>query len=87
MTSRLVSRDLKIEVMVKRPSRVSNVRVFLGVSMSEQTSVRRVADWIAGQLTGSRRSRRCCAKLVSYHACHFGQSANVIDRMDTYIHV
>lgn len=66
-----------MEVMVKRPSRVSNVRVFLGVSMSEQTRVRRVADWIAGQLTGSRRSRRCYGMLVSYHVYHSGKSVKI----------
>lgn len=58
MTSRAVDRDLKREVTVNRPSRSSNVRVFRGVSMRAVTRVRRVADWIAGQLTGSRRSKR-----------------------------
>ena len=50
--------------MVKRPSRASNVRVFFGLSIRAQTSVIIVADWIAGQLTGSRRSRRCYTSIL-----------------------
>jgi hypothetical protein len=55
-----VERDLKSEVTVSRPSRFSKVRVLIGVSMRATTRVRRVADWMAGQLMGSRRSRRSC---------------------------
>ena len=44
--------------MVRRPSSASNVRVFCGVSISAHTRVMIVADWMAGQFTGSRRSRR-----------------------------
>ena len=38
------------------------MRVFWGVSMSAVTSVRSVADCIAGQKSGSRRSRRSYKK-------------------------
>ena len=51
-------RDLNRDVAVRRPSRDSNVRVFLGALRSADTRVRRVEDWIAGQEVGSRRSRR-----------------------------
>lgn len=44
--------------MVRRPSRVSKVRVFAGAERRAQTRVRSVEDWMAGQLEGSRRSRR-----------------------------
>lgn len=50
---------MKREVTVRRPSSVSNVRVLLGQSRRATTRVKRVADWIAGALIGSRRSRRC----------------------------
>lgn len=46
------------EVTVKRPSRDSKVRVLRGWERSVVTRVRRVADWMAGQEEGSRRSRR-----------------------------
>jgi hypothetical protein len=58
LTSREVERDLKREVTVRRPSRDSKVRVLRGWEIRAVTRVRRVADWMAGQLTGSRRSRR-----------------------------
>jgi len=61
LTSRGVERDLKSEVTVSRPSRASKVRVLVGASMRATTRVRSVADWMAGQLKGSRRSRRSCA--------------------------
>ena len=57
LTSRLVPRERKSEVTASRPSRLSKVRVFCGVSMSAVTSVSRVADWMAGQKSGSMRSR------------------------------
>jgi hypothetical protein len=67
LTSRLVLRERKSEVTARRPSRFSKVRVFWGVSMSAVTSVRRVADWMAGQKSGSIRSRRsyCAPKVVN----------------------
>jgi hypothetical protein len=43
---------------VSRPSRFSKVRVLRGVSRRATTRTRRVAAWMAGQFTGSRRSRR-----------------------------
>jgi len=46
--------------MVRRPSRVSKVRVLEGLEMRAATRVRSVEHWIAGQLEGSRRSRRSC---------------------------
>ena len=49
---------MKSDVTVRRPSRVSKVRVLRGRSRRATTRVRRVADWMAGQLEGSRRSRR-----------------------------
>jgi hypothetical protein len=58
LTSRDVDRDLKSEVTVSRPSRASKALVLSGVSMRATTRVSRVADWMAGQLYGSRRSRR-----------------------------
>lgn len=54
-----MERDLKREVTVRRPSRVSNVRVLEGQSRRATTRVRRVADWMAGALMGSNRSKRC----------------------------
>ncbi len=57
-TSRLVARILKSDVTVSKPSRVSKVRVLRGLSRRVTTRVRRVEDWMAGQLEGSRRSRR-----------------------------
>lgn len=46
--------------MVSRPSRASKVRVLRGVSIRAVTRVTTVEDWIAGQKSGSRRSRRSC---------------------------
>lgn len=60
LTSRAVERLLKMEETVKRPSSCSKVRVFWGVSRRATTRTWRVADWIAGQFIGSRRSRRSC---------------------------
>ena len=51
---------MKRDVTVRRPSRLSNVRVLVGVARSVATRVRRVEAWIAGQEVGSRRSRRSC---------------------------
>lgn len=51
-------RILNNEVTVRRPSRASKVRVLAGLSRRAVTRVRRVEDWMAGQLAGSRRSRR-----------------------------
>jgi len=42
---------------VNRPSSSSKARVLAGVSISAQTRVRIVEEWIAGQFSGSRRSR------------------------------
>ena len=53
-----MERDLKSDVTVRRPSRVSKVRVLEGLERRAVTRVRRVEDWMAGQKEGSRRSRR-----------------------------
>jgi hypothetical protein len=74
-----VDRDLKREVTVRRPSRLSKVRVLIGVSIRAVTSVRRVADWIAGQLKGSRRSRRSYMGLVLWYLAAWS--------LCTYVHV
>lgn len=52
--------------MVSRPSRVSKVRVLEGWERRVVTRVRRVVDWMAGQLEGSRRSRRSCCGVRVY---------------------
>lgn len=68
LTSRAVERDLKIDETVRRPSSCSKVRVLRGVSRRATTRTRRVADWMAGQFIGSRRSRRSCGggRIVSF---------------------
>ena len=66
-TSRAVERDLKMDETVSRPSRFSKVRVLRGVSRRATTRTSRVAAWMAGQLTGSRRSRRSCEWALSVY--------------------
>ncbi len=47
--------------MTNKPSRDSNVRVLPGWPSRVDTRVRRVVDWIAGQLDGSKRSSSSCS--------------------------
>lgn len=65
MTSRDVLRDLNRDVTTSKPSIVSNVRAFWGWSSNDVTRAMMVDDWIAGQLDGSRRSRKSWRGLVS----------------------
>jgi hypothetical protein len=55
------------------------VRVFCGVSIRQHTRVMIVEDWIFGQLTGSRRSRRCYEIKLVYD--------RMIKRRNTNIHI
>jgi len=75
-------------VIVRRPSRVSNVRVFCGVSIRAHTRVMIVADWIAGQFTGSRRSKRCLYKLAlaTINRIYVGRNENLWVQILTFMY-